>query len=98
MHDPIYCSVAITENLAIPRLRYPEFRKDLKTEKTALTFTDIEFLISKNSRSMIKVIMYVFLHQEATCFMKFAITLDKSTMAYVCYPEFYICEGLYKND
>ena len=62
MHDPIYCSVAITENLAIPRLRYPEFRKDLKTEKTALTFTDIEFLISKNSRSMIKVIMYVFLH------------------------------------
>ena len=29
MHDPIYFSVAITENLAMPRLRCPEFGKDL---------------------------------------------------------------------
>ena len=48
MHDRIYCSVAITENLAMPRLRCPEFGKDF-SERPALTFTDIGFLISKNS-------------------------------------------------
>ena len=51
MHDPVYCSVAITDNLAMPQLRCPEFGKDF-SERSALTFTDTGFLISKNSRSL----------------------------------------------
>ena len=51
MHDPIYCSVAIIKNLAMPRLRRPEFGKDF-SERSGLTFTDTWFLISKNSRSL----------------------------------------------
>ena len=39
MHDPIYCSVAIIKNLAMPRLRRPEFGKDF-SERSGLTFTD----------------------------------------------------------
>ena len=30
--------------------------------------------------------------------MKIAITIDKSTTVYVCYPKFYICKGLDKYD
>ena len=51
MYDTFYCSVAIIENLAMPRLRRPEFGKDF-SERSRLIFTDTWFLISKNNRSL----------------------------------------------